>query len=342
MSPSVSSSPPSLTAGALISDEQLAVKLSFVAGRTGLDRLVTHGRIQKSGLALTGHFHGVVPQRVQVLGETEISYLAKLHPDERAVALRGFFGLGLSLVVVTTVGHPPFSELVSEADLAGVVVVLSSERSSHTLAALHLLLDERLAPRTSIHGVLVDVFGLGVLLMGKSGIGKSECALELVMRGHRIVADDIVRCDWRPPGMVFGTPAELLRHHMEVRGLGVLNVKNLLGVTAVRGRKRIDLVVKMEEWSQEIAYDRMGLDDRVHEILGVSIREIVVPVRPGRSMATILEVAARNELIRNSGVHAARDFFSRLHRTLVDTSADTESDLLYPAGASKPKAMTEE
>jgi HPr kinase/phosphorylase len=217
--------------------------------------------------------------------------------------------------------------------------MLSAERSSVTIAALHALLDDRLAPRLRLHGVLVDVFGVGLLLNGSSGIGKSECALDLVMRGHRLVADDVVDCDFRPPGMVFGAPADLLRHHLEVRGLGILNVKDLFGVTAIRERKRIDVVVKLVEWSRDTEYDRMGLDDRFHTILGVNIRELVIPVRPGRDMASILEVAARNELLKNAGHHAAREFFGQLEGSLLNERTSDESGAPPPV-APLPVAST--
>src|SRR6185295_17951650 len=144
----------------------------------------------------------------------------------------------------------------------GTPLLVSAERSSRTITAIHALLDDRLAPRTTLHGVLVDVFGVGLLLTGSSSIGKSECALDLVLRGHRLVADDVVECDYRPPGMVFGQAADLLRHHIEVRGLGVLNIKDLFGVTAIRERKRLDLVVELQLWQQDAPYDRIGLEDR--------------------------------------------------------------------------------
>jgi HPr kinase/phosphorylase len=165
--------------------------------------------------------------------------------------------------------------------------------------------------------VLVDVFGVGLLLLGKSGIGKSECALELVLRGHRLVADDVVQCDWRPPGLVFGAPANLLRHHIETRGLGVLNVKALFGVTSVRDRKCIDVVVRLVEWDDMAEYDRLGVVDTYHTILGTPIRELTVPVRPGRDMGSILEVAARNELLRRTGANPALEFLGKLEGQLV-------------------------
>jgi HPr kinase/phosphorylase len=176
-----------------------------------------------------------------------------------------------------------------------------------------------------MHGVLVDVFEVGVLLLGDSGIGKSECALELVMRGHRLVADDVIECDFRPPGMVFGQPAQVLRHHIEVRGLGILNIKDLYGVTAIRERKRLDLVVKLELWRPDRKYDRIGLEDHYRSILGVPVREVCLPVQPGRNMSSIIEIAARNELLRQAGHHPAREFVEQL-----------EADLMRPPGELAP------
>jgi len=320
-----------LSTRALMSDPNLGFEVTLLAGETGLDRLVRHARIQKSGLALVGHFHGIVPGRVQILGQTELSFLHKLGAEDRKRSLRGFFRLELSCVILTQgsrmggedgsgAGVMPVPELIECAEETGTPLLLSSERSSVTINGLHNLLDDRLAPRVRLHGVLVDVFGVGLLLKGASAIGKSESALDLVMRGHRLVADDIVDCDYRPPGIVFGSAAELLRHHLEVRGLGILNVKDLFGVTAIRERKRIDVVVRLVEWSKDTEYDRLGIDDRYHEILGVKIRELVIPVRPGRDMASILEVAARNELLKNAGHHAAREFFGNIEGTLLNHS----------------------
>jgi HPr kinase/phosphorylase len=327
---------PTITVRDLARAPGLGVELTLVAGSLGLDRLVRSTRIQKSGLALVGHYHGLVPTRVQLLGQTELSYLWGLEPSARLSAIRGLLGLHLSCVVITQDAQPterdasgpgvlPVPELGVVADETSTPLLISSARSSVTIAALHAVLDDRLAPRVRLHGVLVDVFGVGLLLLGSSAIGKSECALDLVMRGHRLVADDVVDCDYRPPGMIFGQPADLLRHHLEVRGLGILNVKDLFGVAAIRERKRIDVVVKLVEWSRDIEYDRMGLDDRFHGILGVQVREIVIPVRPGRDMASILEVAARNELLKNAGHHAAREFFSALEGSLLSERAQDES-----------------
>jgi len=300
-----------VTVGDLLGDSRLSLELTLLGGMAGMGRPVRHPRIQKSGLALAGHFYGVVPTRVQVLGETELSYLDSLAPEARGSAARAFFALGLSCVVVTRREVPP-KAIVQASEATGTPLFMSAARSSRTINMLHGVLDEKLAPTTSLHGVLVDVFGIGLLLIGKSGIGKSECAVELVLRGHRLVADDVVKCEWRPPGMVFGSPADMLRHHVEVRGLGVLNIKDLFGVTAVRDRKRIDIVVQLDEWDEKREYDRLGVDDQHYVILSTPVRLVTVPVRPGRDMGAMLEMAARNELLRRAGKHSARELLARL------------------------------
>jgi HPr kinase/phosphorylase len=307
---------PELTVRQLLADPHLSITLRQVAGEQGLDRPLRHPRVQKNGLALAGHHQGVVPTRVQVLGETELSYLESLSNEARGVSAREFFALGLSCVVITGAHEPPRA-FVSAAEATSTPLLVTDARSSRTINALHAVLDDRLAPQDRLHGVLVDVFGVGILLLGKSGIGKSECALELVRRGHGLVADDVVRCDWRPPGEVFGEPAELLRHHVEVRGLGVLNLRELFGVTAVRERKRIDLVVHLSEWNEEEEFDRLGVEERYHSILGTPIRELRVPVRPGRDMGSIIEMAARNELLRRDGKHTGHEFLERIEAHLV-------------------------
>lgn len=312
---------------ALASDPDLSIVLKRAAGESGLARPLRHPRVQKSGLALAGHYQGVVPTRVQVLGETEMSYLESLENDPRSNACRGFFSLGLSCVVITS-NHEPGRALVSAAEATGTPLFVADARSSRTINAIHAVLDDRLAPQTSVHGVLVDVFGIGLLLMGNSGIGKSECALELVLRGHRLVADDVVQCTWRPPGYIVGAAPDLLRHHIEVRGLGVLNIKALFGVTSVREKKRIDVVVRLLDWADRAEFDRLGLEDHHFEVLGARIRELTVPVRPGRDMGTILEIAARNELLRRAGTNSSQEFMTRLEEQLVSRAraADTPVD----------------
>jgi HPr kinase/phosphorylase len=333
----VSAGRDSITIRELCEDTALGIPLAVAAGQNGLDRRIRSTRIQKSGLALAGHFHGIEPGRLQIFGMTELTYLRGLKPERCQLAVRRFFELDLCGVIITESDKAMASSAAAEAlvacaDETETPLLLSPERSSRTIMALHALLDERLAPRQRIHGVLVDVFEVGLLLLGSSGVGKSEVALELVMRGHRLVADDVVDCMYRPPGMVFGQPADLLRHHLEVRGLGILNVKDLFGVTAIRERKRIDVVVQLVESVLEGDYDRLGLEQRFHEILGVDVPELLVPVRPGRDMASILEIAARNELLRMSGHHPAKEFFGRIEGAILGS----ESDL--PSGVTTPRA----
>lgn len=315
---------PRLRVRDLLNDPALRVPLRLLRGERGLDRIIDHPRIQKSGLALVGHLHGLVPTRVQILGETELSFALSLQAEQRQQAARWLFSLELACVVVTRGVEPP-TEFVEAAQESGTPLLVSAERSSVTINAIHNLLDERLAPRTRIHGVVVDVFEVGVLLLGRSGIGKSELALELVMRGHRLVADDIVECDYRPPGMVFAEPAELLRYHIEVRGLGILDIRALYGVTAIRERKRVDLVARLEERESAHELDRLCQSEQWFELLGVPIREIVLPVRPGRNISAIVEIAARNELLRHAGQDTSKEFLDRIENGMGERSAPASS-----------------
>ncbi len=323
-----------LTVRELVEDRTLGVRLNLAAGRAGLERVVKGTRIQKSGLALAGHFHGIESSRIQILGVTEQSYLRKLPKAKRCQAAQRFFELELCCVIVTQCDQAceprqsAIDELVAAAKRTHTPLLLSPERSSRTIVALHDRLDERLAPRVRVHGVLVDVFEVGLLLLGRSGVGKSEVALELVMRGHRCVADDVVDCHYRPPGMVFGAPADLLRHHLEVRGLGILNIKDLFGVTAIRERKRVDLVVRLVEEDGAAEMDRLGLDCRFHQILGVDIPELSIIVRPGRDMASIMEIAARNELLRRAGHRPEADFAGQFEAG--PASGEPDSDTVLP------------
>lgn len=319
--------PGGISVAEMIDDPELGFSVTVHAGRGGLDRRIRNARVQKSGLCLVGHFHGLESWRVQILGATEVSYLETLDPATRARACDGFIALRPCAVVVTR-GTQPMPELVEACERYDTPLLGTDLKSSSSINAIHSYLDDRLAPRTRIHGVLVSVFGIGVLLLGRSGIGKSECALDLVMRGHRLVADDVVDCSVarystsHGPArrVIVGAPAALLEHHIEIRGLGVLNVKDLFGVTSVCDRISIDLVVRLSdaaEGSGGLDFDRLGVDDRHHEILGVKISEVTIPVRPGRDIAAILQIAARNELLKKAGHHGAKAFRERLEQALL-------------------------
>jgi HPr kinase/phosphorylase len=300
-----------ITVARLLSEPRLGAIMRLVAGEDGQDRTIDHPRVQKPGLALAGHTHGVVPTRVQILGETEISYLEGLSSAEQLSRVRVLLGLGLSLVVVTRVIEPPATLLQAAADTSTPLAV-ADLRSSRTIQLIHMVLDGILAPTETRHGVLMDVHGIGTLLIGPSGIGKSECALFLVERGHRFVADDQVILSLLPSEQILGRAPTLLRNHLEVRGIGIINVRDLFGANAVRTEKFVQLVVELCPWKDDEPFDRLGLEDSTLDILGVPIPMLRIPIRPGRNMAVILEVAARNHILKAAGHHGAKKFVASL------------------------------
>jgi HPr kinase/phosphorylase len=304
----------------LLEESRQALGLQLVSGRAGLSRQISSPRIQKPGLALTGFMEHIHPRRVQIFGSTEISYLKTLDIGRQREVLDTLLRTELACVVVTKELEPP--ELLPElCEQHGVALLKSPLLSSVFIEQVQAQLEVLLAATASLHGVLLDVFGVGILLLGKSGIGKSEIALDLVMRGHRLVADDIVDVTRRRADAVTGAGNPIIKHHMEIRGLGIINIKDLFGVAAVRERKKIELVIELTEWDPKTEYDRLGVDDRTMRIVGVEVPLSVVPVRPGRNMTTIIEVAARNQLLKLQGHHSARAFAERLNRAIAEGSA---------------------
>jgi len=299
----------------LLKDDEFELGLTVLAGEAGVARVIENDRIQKPGLAFTGYTDFIHARRVQVLGNSEISYLWHLTAEERARSCL-FLTERKPACIVVTKGLKAPEELVAQCEANGTPLLTTRLLSSAFISKVQAFLSEKLAPQTALHGVLVDVFGIGVLVLGKSGIGKSECALDLIMRNHRLVADDVVEIKRKGPDVVFGSGSELIKHHMEIRGLGILNIKDLFGVAAVRERKRIELVVELVEWSDEEEYDRIGIDERAYTILDVDIPMLTVPVRPGRNMTSIIEVAARNQLLKLQGHHSAWEFQERLSQAM--------------------------
>ena len=299
----------------LLSALRVELGLEIIAGQKGLDRQITVASIQKPGLALAGFVEMFKPGRMQVFGRTEVDYLWSLVTKERSRAIENLLACSPPAVVVTRGSDIP-EQLVGAAEAHNVPLLQTGIRSSIFVESIHRFLSNRLARVRSVHGVLVDVFGVGVLMIGKSGIGKSECALELVMRGHRLVADDVIEISKRPPSTIIGSGSELIRHHMEIRGLGIINVRDLFGVASIRETKRIDLVVALEDWDDSKAYERLGVASKTHEILAVSLPKVVIPVRPGRSLTAIVEVAARNQLLKVMGHHSAMEFENRVQESI--------------------------
>jgi HPr kinase/phosphorylase len=312
-----------ITVGELLEHPELEV--TAVAGQTGFDRIVTVPRIQKPGLALTGWPEQLHPGRVLVLGGTEIDYLHD-HDPARELGLATLLASDPACFVVCR-GLVPPGELVAAAAARGVAVLVSTLPTADFISAVTAWMADRLAPSTDMHGVLMDVLGIGVLLRGKSGIGKSELALDLVVRGHRLVADDLIKIR-RLGGHVVGRGTGIIGHHMEIRGLGIINVKDLFGISAVRDTKKIELLVELREWNEGEEYDRLGFDDKFDRILDVAVPTVQLPVRPGRNLATLIEVAARNQLLKIQGTHSARAFRDQLHRAMEASSeaADVPMD----------------
>ena len=307
--------PPDLRVEHLL--QRPALDLIVIAGRAGLQNRIEAPGLGEPGLALAGHTQGFHPQRVQVIGPSEASYLASLPRAKARARVEALCEAGVPCMVVTRDVAAP-GPLVEACEARAVPLL----RTGHDLAALVDSLGTALAadlsPSSSVHGVLVDVFGVGVLLLGKSGIGKSEVALDLVLRGHRLVADDVVEVHRHPGSTLVGQGPDLLKYHMEIRGLGIINIKDLFGIAAIRDHKRIELAVELVEWDAEEDYDRVGVDDLVYVLLGVEVARVRLPVRPGRSISSLIEVAARNQLLKARGYHSARIFQQRLDAALSE------------------------
>ncbi len=295
---------PFVTVRQLLHEGGSLLRLHLAAGRSGLDRQIRLARVQRPGLALTGFTDYLRYGRVQIVGGSEVSYLAKLTAASRRAILGRLAKADITCFVVTKgLAAPP--ELMTAAEHSGVPVLTSPLQSTEFIKQLSAFLDQRLAQRTLLHAVLLDVFGLGVLVVGESGIGKSECALELIDRGHRLVADDVVEL-MRTADALVGSSPDLTRNHMEIRGVGVLNIKDLYGVSSIGTPKRVEMVVGLERWEAGREYDRLGLRDEKFALLGLEVPLIRMPVAPGRNIALLVEVAARNQLLKYRGYDAAR------------------------------------
>ena len=297
-------------------EKKHSLRLKLVAGKKGLKKKITIPQIQKPGLALTGDTSNLHPGRVQVFGNAEIRYLQNLPSPRLQKVVRKMGNVDIACIVLTHNNRPPVP-LVQEAERRGIPLLQTPLPTSTFILRVTKYLEELLTESTTLHGVLVDVYGIGILLTGKSGIGKSECGLELVLKGHRLVADDVVHIRKKAPESLYGFGSELIKYHMEIRGLGIINIKDLFGVASVRDQKLIELVIEMVEWHPKHPYERLGIDDQNKEVLGVKIPFLRIPVRPGRSLTSIIEVAARNQLLKLKGIYSAKDFQEKLTRKLL-------------------------
>jgi HPr kinase/phosphorylase len=305
----------------LLGGDLSRLEFTILCSQRHLGNEITNPRVQKPGLAFAGFYQYIRPGRVQIVGESETDFLNTLDEEVRARRCDRISKMDIPVFIVTK-GLEPCRELVAACRREEIPVLSSGALSSVVINEVSLFLEELLVPSTHMHGVLLDIYGLGVMLIGESGVGKSECALDLITRGHSLVADDRVTIKRYPNGELIGYCEGPLRHHMELRGLGIVNVQDLFGLAAVRERKTIDLVVELESWDESRAYDRLGLDETVFPILETACPYIKMPVALGRNLSILVEVAARNHVLKLQGHHSAREFARRLEDELRKRNGD--------------------
>jgi HPr kinase/phosphorylase len=293
------------------------LQLEALTGELGLDRQMPEVEVAGPGLALAGYTGRFAPNRLHVFGETEITYLNSLSPEQRKQSLSKFFSFDLFCIFVTKGQEVP-PEMLELARAKGVPVLRSKLKTAEFYRRIKPIVEEAFAPRTTLHGSLADVYGVGLLFVGRSGIGKSECVLDLVERGHRLVADDVVQVTRRGNDVLIGRGHELAAHHMEIRGIGLIDIPALFGVRAVRQQKRIEVVVQLEDWETAKDSDRSGLLREETTILDVAVPRVVVPLNPGKNITVISEVVSMMHLLRYSGVDVAAAFNARLIKRMKE------------------------
>ena len=271
--------------------------------------------VNRTGLPLAGYFEYFPYERIQIIGRTEYTYFQNIDKEKRKEILDKFFSYEIPVLIVTR-GLEVGSDIIEKAKKYNRVVLSSKSNTTRFMNRLSNYLDNKLAPHVTMHGVLVDVYGIGVLIKGESSIGKSETALELIQKGHRLIADDAVEIRKVDDSRLVGQAPEILKHYMEIRGIGIIDVKSLYGVGAIKNQKAIDIVIELENWNQQKYYDRLGLDREYEEILGKQIEKLVIPVKPGRNTSMIIEVAAMNFRQRGMGIDAAQEFTQKLSQVI--------------------------
>lgn len=314
-----------ITVGTLLEEKKADWQLELLAGHNGLEtNFISTPDINRPGMALAGYTGVFLRERIQIVGSTELSYLENLSLEQYAQAVRTLLELKPVAVIITK--KLPVAEVwIQEGNRLGVPIIRTPLDTTPFIHLLSVFLDYRLAPETYIHGDLVDVFGVGLLITGESGIGKSECALDLVDRGHRLVADDLVRVLRRGTGILMGYPAAkspALAHHIEVRGVGIVDVYSLYGVRAIRIQKRVEVEVRLIQWQSGVECERAGIEEQFSEILGVKIPLVTIPVVPGKNLALVHEVIAKNHILKVFGYYPARRFNDELMRVMSKSPID--------------------
>jgi HPr kinase/phosphorylase len=317
-----------ITVETLFRENEKRLKLTLVSGRQGFGKKITEKDLHRPGLALAGFTDLFTYSRVQICGNTEIRYLKTLSGELRAAALKKVFSFDIPCIVVTEDNALP-PEFTDQVEAAGLSVFRTPFATTKLFQLLGDYLDEKFAPRVIIHGSMVDVYGIGVLLTGRSGIGKSEVALDLVSRGHRLVADDIVTVVRRTSGVLIGMVNETLRYHMEIRGLGIIDIHAIFGIRGIRKMKKVEVQVELVDWKKDEKYERIGIEDRTVEVLGEKVHLVQLPIYPGKNISMIVEVIALNELLKIYGVNAAEMFETQLTQRISQKLRGPENDPDY-------------
>jgi HPr kinase/phosphorylase len=306
--------------------EHNSLNLRCIGGRKGLAREIKVPNVNRPGLGIMGFYESFAHERVQVFGRGETAAVKKMAVERNGETIRQMFSYRIPCCIFTH-GLSPDQSFFDEAEKAECPILQTDLETSEFVVRLTRIMSNIFAPSKSIHGVLVEVYGLGILILGDSGVGKSETALELIERGHRLVADDVVEIHCVNGNILIGQGANrIIGHHMEIRGLGIINITNLFGVRAIRDRKEVQLVVRLEAWDSEKNYDRLGSDGQYMEILGVSVPLLEIPVKPGRNVPIILEVAAMNERLKKMGYNSSKEFN---HNILKWIESDTARSVYY-------------
>lgn len=314
-----------LTIDTLYADKRESLELEILTPNVPLSRVLEGPSLSSPGLILTGFDERMPSGRLQVLGETELSYLRSRSPEELEQVLDRLFEIPMPGVVVTKGMNVP-NRLVERAVAEQIPVIRTTLKTGDFYRRLQPYLEGRFAPTTTMHGSMADVYGVGLLIMGRSGIGKSECVLDLVERGHRLVADDLVYITKRGNDVLIARGHELQRHHMEIRGIGIIDIPALFGIRAIRQQKRIEVVVQLVDWNDQDTYERTGLESEQVDILDVQIPQVTIPLNPGKNITVIAEVIAMNHLLKYSGIHTAERFNASLQAAMRPVRDYLEED----------------
>jgi HPr kinase/phosphorylase len=299
----------------LIDDKSYGLELEAISGLKGLSRKIYNPRIQKLGLVITGHMVYLHPHRIQILGNTEISYLRSLPESEGERIARELCKNDVVCFVVTRNLKVP-AYFLAEAEQMGIPFLRSKLITSVFIERITKLLEEKLAPSTTVHGVLMDIIGVGVLIVGRPGIGKSESALELIMRGHRLIVDDVTYIKKLGAIDLYGESPEMIKNLLEIRGIGIVDIGRLFGVSSVREKKRIDLVVELLDWNEKEEYDRIGFKEDKYRLLSIDLPLVRIPISPGRNASTIIELACRNFILKKQGINTAVELEEKILKSM--------------------------